>query len=332
MQEVVIVTPELTPGGGGVGDYTLRVLEQWEGLVAPVFPESPAELPAQDGRLLVQYSAYGFDRFGYPRGLLRALRDWKQNGGGRLVIMFHEIWSFWPWLNKNWIVQAAHRRDLRKLLPHVDAIFTSTASQAEHLRRLASGVKVEVLPVGSNVRVVQPQESTRRRGAAVLFGLQGSRARALRALGDELQALAAAQKITRLTTAGGGGVDEEREILRELRFADGWVQRGALPEAEISALLAGASFGISAQDELSITKSGTFMAYAAHGLNIVSPAAGPARAEPLCWATHPQELRQGISDAELAARAAHLREWQERTSSWPRIAERFAQALQLPAA
>ncbi len=175
MPEVVIITPELTPGGGGVGDYTLRVLEQWEGGVAPVFPESLASLPSRDGRLLVQYSAYGFDRFGYPRRLLRALREWKQNSGGRLVMMFHEIWSFWSLLNKNWIVQAAHRRDLRKLLPHVDAIFSSTANQAEHLRRLAPGVTVEVLPVGSNVRVIQEQGSGRPTGGAVLFGLQGSR-------------------------------------------------------------------------------------------------------------------------------------------------------------
>jgi hypothetical protein len=78
-----------------------------------------------------------------------------------------------------------------------------------------------------------------------------------------------------------------------------------------------------------VTKSGTIMAYAAHGLNILSPFAGGEQPEPLCWATHPAELAAGIADDVLATRADTLRAWQERTCSWPQIAREFAQALRL---
>jgi hypothetical protein len=80
-----------------------------------------------------------------------------------------------------------------------------------------------------------------------------------------------------------------------------------LPEQEVSALLSQARFGVSAQDELSVTKSGTFMAYAAHGMNILSPFANAANTEPLCWTTDPAELARGIPDDELRERAESLR-------------------------
>jgi hypothetical protein len=337
MDEVVIVTPEVAPGAGGVGDYTLRMIEQWEGRANVRFvipPLDELQLPERDGRVLVQYSAYGFDQFGAPRKLLRRLRDWKQSGGGVLVMMFHEIWTFWPSWNHNRLLQALHRHSLGKLLPHVDAIFTSTASQAEHLRRLAGGRTVQVLPVGSNVPVVQG-DAVRDPGAAVLFGLQGSRLRALRELHEHLRPLAEARRITSLTSVGGGntaaGERDEREMLSRLALVNGHQQRDALPEEEVSAELSQASFGISAQDELSITKSGTFMAYAAHGLSIISPAADPVGLAPLCWATHPAELLRGVSEDELRERAARLRDWQQNTASWSRIADRFAEALELQA-
>ena len=167
---------------------------------------------------------------------------------------------------------------------------------------------------------------------AVLFGLQGSRLKALREMKADFRALAAARKITKLVSVGGGnmnrGDEDERAALSSLALSDGFEQRGALPEFEVSKLLLKASFGISAQEELSITKSGTFMAYAAHGLNILSPHGGAAGPEPLCWLTPPAELLRGVGGNELPARAQSLRAWQERTSSWSRIAGQFAHALQ----
>src|SRR5256885_17074419 len=118
MAEIVIITPELESGGGGVGDYARRLLETWgsrgdfrllvasgslrdSGAAYPIKRLAASrnaifsQLPSRGGKVLVQYSAYGFDRIGYPRALLHALIDWKKYRENRLIIVFHEIWGFW---------------------------------------------------------------------------------------------------------------------------------------------------------------------------------------------------------------------------------------------
>ena len=354
--ETVLVCPELA--AGGVGDYTRRLLENLPGtpglrLIVPKignrpvnsFKQYPVEeidatirdlrnrLPAQDGKVLVQYSAYGFDRYGYPRWLIKALLEWKKETQGILAIMFHEIWTFWPVWNKNYVLQQLHRRDLRRLLRVTDAAFTSTSSQAAHLSALSPRCPIQVLPVGSNIARVQTTDGDREPGLAVLFGLQRSRIRALREMRPALKSLGSAKQIRKIVTAGAGqsqeGNDEEFTLLMELELIDGFEQRGPLPEEKISQLLSIGAFALSAQDDLSVTKSGTLMAYAAHGLNIISCYAGASRPEPLSLMTSPDELLRGLSPQELEARGERLRLWQEQTSAWPHIAREVAQALKM---
>ncbi len=351
-----VICPEIGSGIGGLADYTLRVIEHWPdgGAVRMIVPKGGrsngtfagrlleiernsdallAALPASGGKVLLQYSAYGFDRFGYPRWLLRALTEWKNRGGGLLVAMFHEIWTFWPLLNKNYLVQQLHRRDLRMLLERTDVTFTSTSSQAQHLQALVPKGAVQLLPVGSNVYPSREPRYDREGGVAVLFGLLPTRCRTLQAMRTELKSLARAGAISKIISIGVGDSAEELQrehaLLTELHLRDGVEQRGALAESVVSGIMLEAMFGISAQDEPSITKSSTLMAYGAHGMNIISPFAGPERSPPLCWFTKPAELLEGITAAELADRARHLRDWQQRTASWPYIAEQFAHALQL---
>jgi hypothetical protein len=353
--ETIIICPELT---AGVGDYTGRLLENLPRIadlrmIVPqtgnhpprLFQDYPVEetdgtardlrarLPARGGKVLVQYSAYGFDHFGYPRWLINALLDWKKESSGALVIMFHEIWTFWPIWNKNYLVQQLHRRGLRRLLRVADAVLTNTASQAEHLGSLSPRCAIEVLPVGSNIRPVQATGEERETGLAVLFGLQRTRIRTLREMLPELKSLVAAKKIRRIVTAGARwsrkGDDEELALLSQLELTENFDQQGPLPEEKISELLLACEFALSAQDELSITKSGTFMAAAAHGLNIISCHADAAKPEPLSLLISPAELWQGITAMELQSRGERLRQWQERTSAWPHIANQVARVLEV---
>lgn len=355
MDETIIISPELN---GGVGDYTRRLLEHLPRipdlrLVIPRIGNRPvssfeqypvaetgnaardlhAQLPNRGGKVLLQYSAYGFDRLGYPRWLIRGLRDWRKESQGLLVIMFHEIWTFWPVWNKNKVWQQFHRRALRKLVQVADVVFTSTASQAEHLTGLSPRCAIEVLPVGSNIQRVPISEGERERGVAVLFGLQRSRIRALRKMGTELKALCAAGRIRRIVSVGSGKSsecdDEELALLLRLELPDGFEQRGPLPEKKISELLSICELAISAQDELTITKSGTFMAYAAHGLNILSCYADASKPEPLSLMISPEELLRGVTTEEMQLRGEKLRRWQERTSAWPHIANQISRALKL---
>lgn len=150
----------------------------------------------------------------------------------------HEIWTFWPLLNKNYLVQELHRRKIAKLLTEANVIFTSTASQAEHLRTLVRRT-VEVFP---------------------------------------------------------------------------WVRTSACPQ--LRRVLA-------SRDARFVWRTRSSC------LNILSSIGGVAEAEPLCWLTPPAELLHGVSTDELKTRGEKLREWQKRTDSWPVIAEKFAQALQM---
>jgi hypothetical protein len=290
-------------------------------------------LPTAGGKVLLQYSAYGFDRLGYPRQLIRALLDWKNNRRGRLIVMFHEIWTFWPLLNKNAPVQFLHRRAIKRLVRSSDAVFTTTTSQAEHLNKLVPERPIQVLPVGSNIRRTKDVRLPRKPGLAVLFGIQAARIRALKQMQSPLQALARAGRITRIVTVGAGDSNdaaaEERNLLTKLELPDGFEQRGAQAESDISEMLLTASFGISAQDELSYAKSGTFMAYAAHALNIIASCADPTKPEPLSLLVAPDELLGSLSETDLDARAERLRAWQRRTSAWELIAQKFADTLEL---
>jgi hypothetical protein len=150
-------------------------------------------------------------------------------------------------------------------------------------------------------------------------------------MGGELKRLAAAGRIRRIVTVGSGTTphndDEEEARLLEIALPAGFERLGALPAQDISELLLTCEFAISAQDELSITKSGTFMACATHGANILSCHADATKPEPLCLITSARELLNGVTATELRARGEKLRQWQDRTSAWPLIAEQVGRAL-----
>lgn len=333
---ITMISPELPPTLGGLADYIAQVAAEWPTaekleLVIPKRTGFAAQLPRERGRVLLQYSAYGFDRLGYPRWLLDDLAQWKRATGGRLCVMFHEIWTFWPWWNKNFLVQRLHRQAIARLLREADAVFTTTISQAEHLRSLVPERAVCVLPVGANIMPKTRGDERRERGTAVVFGSQGTRLRALREIADPLRELARSERIKRIISVGAEASEtakrDEESTLDSLQLRGRFEQLGAQPAADISSLLAASEFGIAAQDPLSYTKSTTVMAYAAHGLNILTPSADAAADEPGCLLTSPAELARGLDQGELDRRGRDLRTWYERTASWPQIARAFADAL-----
>jgi len=353
--EIVIVTPELS--SGGIGDYTRRLIEYLPPIpalrlivpksgtipaaslaqycVEEIAPRTAAlfdKLPEHDGKVFVQYSGYGFDRLGYPRWLIRALLDWKKKSRGFLAIMFHEIWTLWPMWNKNYLLQQLHRRDIGKLVRVADRVITNTSGHAEELAALWPRSEVQVLPVGSNIRR-SAAGGQRQPGVGILFGLPVPRLRALQRMESELPALSAAKKLTKIIAIGPSGSPaqdrEERARLTALRLSEGFERRGLLPEKTISELLSRAAFALWAQGGHTATKSGTFMACAAHSLNIISPDADVAKPEPLDLLISPPELLRGISAVELQSRAEKLRAWQERTAAWSHIAGEIARTLKI---
>jgi len=196
---------------------------------------------------------------------------------------------------------------------------------------LAPGKRIRVLPVGANIFPSRGIVESREPGTAVLFGMQATRLRTLREMSGSLRDLGQTQRLNRVITVGGSdssdAKEEERKLLESLRLSAGFQQLGARSADDISALLASTEFGIAAQDPLSYTKSGTFMAYAAHGLNILSSYADSSAPEPMCLLTSPAELSLGLDETERTRRARKLQAWYEDNASWPQIAREFAGAL-----
>jgi hypothetical protein len=245
--------------------------------------------------------------------------------------MFHEIWAFWSFTNKNFFVQQLHRRALKHLLEVCDIAFTTTASQADHLRRLCPRASVQILPVGSNIRPNRSGKHSREPGCAVLFGLQLSRIRSLENMRNSLAALANSGQINRIISLGQNSTQEasarENELLSSLNLSQGFAQQSAVAEEEVSRCLSTAEFGLFGQNALSCTKSGSFMAYAAHQLNVLAEFANPAESPPVCWLVAPAELLNGIDRRELDRRAECLRMWQQQNCSWDVIATRLGRVL-----
>lgn len=353
-RRVTIITPEIEAGAGGLADYTLRLLEHWpfdtnlqiltrrvpENKVAGphairLLPSGEEEifraLCAATGPVLIQYSAFGYDPAGNPEELINAVTRWKSSGNSsRLVVMFHEIWMFVPFWNRRFVSQKKHRRLIGRLALAADVVVTSTASQAAHLREVSGRSDVSVLPVGSNITPHPISTSARDGTAAVIFGLAHSRLRALGSLRAALRELARANTLTRITTIGHGDNSGEATLLEDLKLSAGHQQLGACSEAAVSREFQQAAFAISDQDPLSYSKSGTLMAYAEHGLNIISPFATATSREPFSFFFSPAELQSGVSLEQREERARLLKSWQARTASWPSIADFFLAALRPP--
>ena len=296
-------------------------------------------------------SAYGYDpRLGCPAGLCDALAAWahdqpRDGAGGRLVVMFHELWADeWSFWHPHRWVQAWHRHQLGRLARAATHLFTTTESSAGRLRALLAGARqpapVTVLPAGSNIPVPAAGATPapeRERGLFVLFGSQGTRVRCLRALREPLAELARRGRLRRLVLLGVGQGEAlagaEREILEAIvppGSSSASVETpGELPATEIAAWLGRAEFGLSYQSEVNFTKSGTLMAAFAHGLDVVSPFAGRNRPAPFSAMTHPDELLAATADAAapLPSRAGAAREWFEAHAAWPRLAAACAQAF-----
>ncbi|TLD68423.1 glycosyltransferase [Phragmitibacter flavus] len=355
-----MIAPQLPPAVCGIGDYTTRLVAAWPGdekfcfLLARGVEESRAVFPGQvvegfelsgDGLeaaldrvgaslVMMQYSGFGFDRRGCPLWMPDAFERWQAKGRGRrLAIMFHELWSLRPWWDPRVLRMRAHRHSVRRLVALSESVFTNTEGYAGWLRQFGLKTPVTVAPVGSNVSVSSSASSgkVRERGVMVVFGKQGTRLMSLRPMLAGLQRLSEAGRLKKLVILGGSddGGRAERELLKEVLPLEQVEATGFVEEGELSAILDGAEFGISGQDWSSVEKSTTFMAYAAHGLNILSPFAGSDTRAPFAWLTGVEELlaEDGDLDGRLIERSQALRDWHASTASWPAIAAKMSEGL-----
>jgi hypothetical protein len=104
------------------------------------------------------------------------------------------------------------------------------------------------------------------------------------------------------------------------------IRHGMLPAPAVSQLLQTARFALMDVTSETWSKSGAFMACAAHGCAAVVTATS-SNPVPLSYTIAPNEL-DTISPAEVEARASALASWYEANADWPVIATRMAALLQ----
>ena len=278
--------------------------------------------------VLLHYAGRAYQRFGCPIWMPGVLRKWKTKfPNGRLTVFFHEVPGELPRLSRHFLLGKINSRIIRQLAAVADVLVTNTENHAAMLRKLSGRADVHCLPVGSNI---EPGAASVREARVetefVIFGLPFGRWQTLQAFGPEIRTWRESGLLTKLHLIG----PEDEKLAAQANpliesFSDVVVRHGMLPEAEVSRLLAHAQFALTNVSPATWSKSGAFMACAAHGCAVVIKET--AREIPLRYAIGAKEVGH-VSAADLAHRTASLQKWYEENASWPVIARRLAALAQ----
>ena len=159
----------------------------------------------------------------------------------------------------------------------------------------------------------------------MIFGLPFGRLLTLRKFAADIARWHGAGRMTKLHMIGP--LDYEWTPQAEALIAT-WpatldvIAHGELPAEEVSAVLHQSRFALTNVNAETWSKSGAFMACAAHGCAVVVESNRSTDA-PFCYAIEHEELA-AISDAEIDRRTGALAQWYQENADWPVIATRMA--------
>ena len=188
-----ILTPELPPDCGGVGDYTAQVadaLARSGDTVSVYSPPASVRWTAPEGietvtlrdrfgaksmhalsvrldrepssRLLVQYVPAVFGRRGSNLAFCRWLHSYGQ-AGGDVRVMFHEPYSYFRWRPDHIVAAVAQRAMARILLDAAPLVYLSTDTWRRYLSRYGAGAvqRALTMPIPSAIPRVNCPEGIR---------------------------------------------------------------------------------------------------------------------------------------------------------------------------
>jgi hypothetical protein len=265
----------LEPGWAGPGQvdgFPARRLAALEG-AALIAALEAFERDAVPGPcpVLLHYENYAYARRGVPLWLVSALARWRARGGGRrLLTVFHSLYARnAPWNSSFWLApaQKALAARLRRLSDGAVAIGREDALR---LARWGGSARSAPAVVGVASPVGEPRETAplaERERRLVVFGREWTRLAVYRRRRREL-----------LRACAGLAIREVADVGPPIPLPDlpglKLGARGALPEREVGALLAGSTAGFFAYAH---AKSSVLAAYLAHGmLAVAGAAADPA--------------------------------------------------------
>ena len=355
-QPLVIISTRLPPQVCGVGTYSWELQKHWpdqqrpvEFLVMDVAPDSDrshginvfggsaTELRMALDRIgsadaVLHYAGRAYQRFGCPTWLPGVLRDWKRKfAAARLLVFFHELpGSDFKVTSPHYWLGRLSALIVRRLASFADVLVTNTSEHAAMLRRFSRRTDVHIIPVASNILPASAAAAGERAATEfVVFGLSFGRLQAVQRFHAEVPRWHSSGKLTKLHVIGpqdDGFSAEADQLMRAWPASIEIARHGMLPAAEVSQLLSRARFALSNANAETWSKSGSFMACAAHGCAVVM-GSGHSGSPPLSYTVDGAEV-ESISDAEVERRAAALLAWAAQNASWPVIATRIASLLE----
>jgi hypothetical protein len=266
--------------------------------------------------VLLHYAGRGYQRFGCPIWLPSVLRRWKRKvSRGLLTVFFHEVPAALPKLPHHVVFAKVGAHVIGQLAALADVLVTNTETHASVLRELPGCAEVHCLPVGSNIEPIHEAPRSRLETEFVLFGLPFGRLQTLQAFAPYIGKWHASGVLEKLHAIGPEDPKLRRRAAVLLdRLAPVLVSHGALGERDVSRLLTNARFALTNVTRETWSKSGVFMACAAHGCAAVIME--KESEAPLCYGIARDELGR-ISASEIESRSAALKDWYERSASWP---------------
>jgi glycosyltransferase involved in cell wall biosynthesis len=299
-----------------------------------------------DGKwVLLQYTAFGWSRRGFPFGVLAAIAIVRSRGA-RCGIVFHDGSAFsgrsfvehLRRIAQQWVVRQAHRMAKR-------SIFTIAPEQLRWLNK--TGYKVNIIPIGANVpaprnyEASQPLPPTQSIATVAVFSVTEypNAQSEIETVAYVMRQVAKAREGVRLLVFGRGAQAAEGFLRNALQGVAVTLNvKGIIEPDEISRLLAASDALLFVRGQLS-GRRGSALAGVACGLPVVGYA-GPETVFPITEAgleLAPQGDREALARAltRVLNDSGHRQELrrrsvcaQENYFSWPKIANSFLRILE----
>jgi len=349
---LLIITTRLPPQVCGVGTFSWQLERHWPGdteshrflvfdggtdSIAQSGNRSTSEFGRDwnvlhraldqfgSGDVLFHYAGYGYQRFGCPTRFPGIFRKWKTKfPDARLYVFFHEVPGPPSIRSKRYLLDVCSRRVAGKIADLADAVITNTPEHAEVLQNLSRHRSIQSVPVPANVEPTGAIQSHRSRTEFVIFGLPFGRWRTLQEFDSDIRAWQNSGTLTKLHLIGPPDkkFDPRSEaLLASYSKPEVVIRHGELSPGEISAILSHSRFAFTIATVGNWSKSGSLMAFLAHGCVVISKSISTNRA--LALAITPDQVTS-LSDAELEAKAAASRQWYTENVDWNSLARSMA--------
>lgn len=223
-----------------------------------IIPNPELQLPSSCRTLMLHYSGYGYAPNGAPKSLVRQCSAWRTaDPQRRLLVVFHELFARQPPWRKGFWWGHSQRQVVRRLALAADSNLSTLQLHTTWLR--SQGFEpFATLAVPSGVgESPQPSSWSTRKPILVVFGGRAQRKKVYEAL---------RRRPFRLDSLGIQSIIDVGPSLPDRPITSLPVKLlGALPSAEVAALLADSTLGAVAYPWQFLAKSSIFAALCAHG-------------------------------------------------------------------